>query len=134
MAIQRRRRNTPSRSGKPTTPRKRKEKPANIPTYTSLTQLSADKVSDWFRAASTSDAYKRSVKEGKAWVAEWARGMASEDLDGGVEISGLASAFDVIGENTPKALHAFVVYKCEIMETSYKTAEAIRSAFKHYFT
>jgi hypothetical protein len=74
---------------------------------------------------STSDAYNRSVKEGKAWVAEWA---------GGVEVSGLASAFDVVNENTPKALHAFVVYKCEIMENSYKTAEAIRSAFKHYFT
>src|SRR5580698_1078628 len=116
MAKVQRSHNTPSGSGKATTPRKRKAKPTIIPSYTSLTQLSAEKVSDWFRAASTSDAYKRSVKEGKAWVAEWARGMASEDLDGGVEVSGLASAFDVINKNTPKALHAFVVYKCEIME------------------
>jgi hypothetical protein len=128
------RQNPPLSSNKIQAPRTRKKKPACLPSYASLTKLSADKVSEWFRAASTSDAYKRSVKEGKAWVAEWAAGMESTVTDGYGEVAGLAAAFDIIGEATPKALHAFVVYKCEIMENSYKTAEAIRSAFKHYFT
>jgi hypothetical protein len=117
-----------------TSPRKHKAAPSTLPTYESLNQVSSAKVAAWFRAKSTSDAYKRSVKEGKAWVAEWVKGMQSPENENSVEVSKLASAFDVISEATPKALHAFVVYKCEIMENSYKTAEAIRSAFKHYFT
>jgi hypothetical protein len=108
---------------------------AVLPSYAALNKISEDKVSEWFCAKSTSDAYKRSVKEGKAWIVEWVNGMkAAEGVDNSIQVEALACAFDIIREETPKALYAFVVYKCEIMETSYKTAEAIRSAFKHYFT
>lgn len=66
---------------------------------------------------------------------------AAEDTNGGdqgppagTDTAALALAFDNISEYTPKALHAFVVYKCEIEGCSYKTAEGIRSAFKNFFT
>jgi hypothetical protein len=123
-------------TGKLTFPsRKRKTAPSTLPTYASLNQKSAAKISEWFRAKSTSEAYKRAVKEGKTWLAGWVDGMKDGGgLDNGMDATELAASFDVISGATPKALHAFVVYKCEVMENSYKTAEAIRSAFKHYFT
>lgn len=121
------------------TSRKRKDAPASLPSYASLSHLSAEKVTAWFRAPATSDAYKRYVREGKEWVTKWAEGMDEPEdviqgLGEGLVGDELASAFDVIREATPKALHAFVVYKCVIMENSYKTAEGIHSAFKNYFT
>jgi len=119
-------------------PRKQRKDLAasSIPSYSSLNQLSQEKVAAWFRATSTSEGYKRYVKEGKEWVKKWAKEIA-ESAEGAEESwmsSELSLAFDIIGEATPKALHAFVVYKCEVLDTSYKTAEAIRSSFKHYFT
>ena len=106
-----------------------------LPSYAELNKISEEKVSEWFHAKSTSDAYKWSVKEGKAWIVQWVNGMkATERLDDSIQADALACAFDIIREETRKALHAFVVYKCKIMETSYKTAEAVHSAFKHYFT
>jgi hypothetical protein len=124
-------------NSKTKSPRKQKAALAtsSIPSYSSLNQLSQEKVAAWFRATSTSEGYKRYVKEGKEWVQKWAKEI---DKAKGTKESWMGSelslAFDVIGETTPKALHAFVVYKCEVLDTSYKTAEAIRSAFKHYFT
>jgi hypothetical protein len=116
----------------------RKQKDAsNIPSYETLNQLSKEKVTAWFRATSTSDSYKCYVKEGKEWVKKWAKEIDGSGSDKAGETwtgSDIAASFDIIGEVTPKALHAFVVYKCEILDNSYKTAEAIRSAFKHYFT
>lgn len=112
-----------------------------IPSYSSLTQISQEKVDLWFRATSTSESYKRYVKEGKEWAQKWARdldempaGTGDENTGEGWSRSEVESAFESIGISTPRVLHAFVVYKCEVMENSYKTAEAIRSAFKHYFT
>jgi hypothetical protein len=117
--------------------RKQKDAP-NIPSYETLNKLSQEKVTAWFRATSTSDSYKRYVKEGKEWVKKWATeidGSGSDEAVGETWTdSDITAAFDIIGEATPKALHAFVVYKCEVLDNSYKTAEAIRSAFKHYFT
>jgi hypothetical protein len=109
---------------------------SSIPSYSSLNQLSQDKIAAWFRATSTSEGYKRYVKEGKEWLKKWAMEIKEGKLspEESWMSSELSSSFDVIGEATPKALHAFVVYKCEVLDTSYKTAEAIRSAFKHYFT
>jgi hypothetical protein len=77
------------------------------------------------------------VQEGKEWVKKWAKEIDGSGSDKAGETwtgSDIAASFDIIGEVTPKALHAFVVYKCEILDNSYKTVEAIRSAFKHYFT
>jgi hypothetical protein len=117
--------------------RKQKDAP-NIPSYETLNKLSQEKVTAWFRATSTSDSYKRYVKEGKEWVKKWATEIDGSRSDEAVGErwtgSDISAAFDDIGEATPKALHAFVVYKCEVLDNSYKTAEAIRSAFKHYFT
>ena len=117
--------------------RKQKDAP-NIPSYETLNKLSQEKVTAWFRATSTSDSYKRYVKEGKEWVKKWATEIDGSRSDEAVGErwtgSNISAAFDDIGEATPKALHAFVVYKCEVLDNSYKTAEAIRSAFKHYFT
>ncbi|GBE89867.1 hypothetical protein SCP_1701930 [Sparassis crispa] len=107
-----------------------------LPSYASLNKLSKAKVDAWFRAESTSDGYKQYVREGKAWIAKWAESMKGSDgtsMDA-LDSSAIAVAFDTVSEYTPKALHAFVIYKCEIQENSYKTAEGIRSAFKHYFT
>ncbi|KAF7966108.1 hypothetical protein HWV62_40004 [Athelia sp. TMB] len=110
-------------------------KAADIPSISTLHTLAKAKVDEWFRAASTSESYKRYVKEGREWVLRYSQqlGDSADSSEGSWDIKELASAFDVIGDVTPKALHAFVVYKCEVLENSYKTAEAIRSAFKHYF-
>ncbi|KAF7971898.1 hypothetical protein HWV62_35312 [Athelia sp. TMB] len=112
-------------------------KSTHIPSIASLNATAQEKVEAWFRAESTQAGYKRSVKEAKAFAERQAGEMEAAELAGGVreyDPGEWATAFDVIGEVTPKVLHAFVVYKCEVLENSYKTAEAIRSAFKHYFT
>jgi hypothetical protein len=117
---------------------RKKKDASNIPSYETLNKLSQVKIAAWFRATSTSDSYKRYVKEGKEWAKKWAKEIDGSGSDKAIGEtwtgSDIAVAFDIIGEVTPKALHAFVVYKCEVLDNSYKTAEAIRSAFKHYFT
>lgn len=115
-----------------------------LPSAAELSTLSSAKVAEWFRATSTSDAYKRYVKDGREWVRKWveetqrSEGAGDESDDAGSTLEpgsrDMAEAFDMISELTPRALHAFVVYKCEVQGNSYKTAEGIRSAFKHYFT
>ena len=101
-----------------------------------LNRLSTQKIDLWFRAQSTQENYKRYVREAREWVIGWAAGMqdaAGESDQDDADRAALGLAFDSISEYTPKALHAFVVYKCEITGLSYKTAEGIRSAFKNYF-
>lgn len=110
-------------------------KSADIPSISALLTASKDKVDAWFRASSTSESYKCYVKEGREWVLRYAQQLenSGQNNEAGWDTKELAVAFDAIGELTPKALHAFVVYKCEVLENGYKTAEGIRSAFKHYF-
>jgi hypothetical protein len=42
-------------------------------------------------------------------------------------------AISELSEQTPTAILAFIAFKCEREDKSFKTAEAIRSAFKQYF-
>ena len=111
----------------------------SLPSYDTLAALSAQKVNEWFRAATTQELYKRYVREAKTWLEDWTSGMTNSDVDA-LEVQ-LATdqiafkyAFDTMSEYTAKALHAFVIYKCNVQGLSYKTAEGIRSAFKNYFT
>lgn len=98
-------------------------KSAHIPSIASLNATAQEKVDAWFRAESTQASYKRLVKEAKGFAQHQAGEMEAAELAGGIREWNprqWASAFDVISKVTPKVLHIFVVYKCEVLENSYR--------------
>ncbi|KAF9984407.1 hypothetical protein BGZ65_000445 [Modicella reniformis] len=83
-------------------------------------QAAADTTANSLYNNKTRTSYHYYVKRGKEFLA------SLEDAE-------LSSAFDVLGKSTPTALIAFVAHKCDLVDTSYKTAEAIHSSFKQHF-
>lgn len=64
--------------------------------------------------------YNRLVQQGRVFISKLTEGE-------------LATSFDVLNERTPVALQSFIAFECNENNKSFKTAEAIRSAFKQYF-
>ena len=94
--------NIPTKTKVKATRGKQKDAP-QIPSYKTLNKLSQEKVAAWFRATSTSDSYKRYVKEGKEWVKKWAKetdGSGNDEAVGETWTScDIAAAFDIIGDS-----------------------------------